>query len=226
LPKDITFTDNGDGTATIAGTPAAASDLGVYTLNFKAKSSQGTATQAFTLTLNKAPVLNAIASKTAKVGTAFSLNVVSKGYTPAALSAAGLPAGLGLTNNGDGTGSITGTPSVGDGGTYTVTVTAVNPSGMASVSFTMKVTEGPVITSAASQAATIGAPFSFQVTTTGFPAPHVSRSGALPKGITFQAATGTFSGTPKAKSAGTYPITVTAKNSSGSVTQTFTITVS
>jgi hypothetical protein len=88
LPKDITFTDNGDGTATIAGPPAAASDLGVYTLNFKAKSSQGTATQAFTLTLNKAPVLNAIASKTAKVGTAFSLNVVSKGYTPAALSAA------------------------------------------------------------------------------------------------------------------------------------------
>ena len=49
--------------------------------------------------------------------------------------------------------------------------------------------------------------------------------GTLPAGITFKAATGTFSGTPKAGTAGTYTIAITANNSTSTVTQNFTLTI-
>jgi hypothetical protein len=51
LPGGVTFTDNGNGTATLAGTPAAGS-VGTYPLTFNANNGVGTAaTQAFTLTV-------------------------------------------------------------------------------------------------------------------------------------------------------------------------------
>jgi hypothetical protein len=64
------------------------------------------------------------------------------------------------------------------------------------------------------------------VTATGYPAPKITESGQLPKGVTFSSATGTLSGTPKAGTEGSYAITITAKNSSGTATQNFTLTVS
>ncbi len=54
LPNGLAFTDNGDGTATIAGT-ASASAVGSYQLTITAKSAgEPTATQAFTLIITKA----------------------------------------------------------------------------------------------------------------------------------------------------------------------------
>jgi hypothetical protein len=44
--------------------------------------------------------------------------------------------------------------------------------------------------------------------------------------VTFQASSGTLAGTPKAGTAGTYAITFTARNSSGTATQTSTLVVS
>lgn len=41
----------------------------------------------------------------------------------------------------------------------------------------------------------------------------------------FKGSTDTFTGTPKAGTAGTYPITITAKSSTGTVTQSFVLTV-
>ncbi len=40
----------------------------------------------------------------------------------------------------------------------------------------------------------------------------------------FSGSTGTFSGTPAAGDSGGYPVTITAKNSTGTVTQNLTIT--
>ncbi len=225
LPSGVTFTDNGDGTAAIAGTPAA-SAVGVYMLTIKAKSSTGTTTQSFTLTITKAPVIKNISTKTAHVGTAFSMTVKASGYTTPALTESGtLPNGITFTDNGNGTATLSGTPAVGSGGAYSITVIATNQLGSSSQTFTLKVNEAPVITSAASTSANQGSPFTFQVTTTGFPIPSLSKSGTLPKGVTFQASTGTLSGTPKSGTAGSYPITITARNSSGLVTQNFVLTI-
>src|SRR5581483_7097587 len=55
LPAGVTFTDNGNGTATLAGTPPLGSG-GSYPLQFTASNGVGSnAVQAFTLTVNQAP---------------------------------------------------------------------------------------------------------------------------------------------------------------------------
>ncbi len=54
LPTGVTFHDNGDGTATLSGTPSAGS--GVHHLTFTAHNTVGPdATQSFTLTVNQPP---------------------------------------------------------------------------------------------------------------------------------------------------------------------------
>ena len=74
----MTFTDNGDGTATLAGTPAAGTG-GSYPLTITA--ANGTApdaTQAFTLTVNQAPAITSGDSATAfTVGTAGTFTVTT-----------------------------------------------------------------------------------------------------------------------------------------------------
>ena len=225
LPSGVTFVGNGDGTATISGIPAS-SAVGVYTLTITAKSSAGTATQVFTLTVTKAPTIDKIPTTTGHVGSALSLTIKAKGYTTPALTEYGtLPSGLTFTGNGDGTATISGVPAVGSGGAYTITITATNALGTATQSFTLKIDEVPMITSAATATASTGAPFSFQVTATGYPAPRITKTGALPKGVSFTAATGTFSGTPRVGTIGSYPITITATNSSKAVIQQFSLTV-
>ena len=53
----MTFVDNGDGTGTLSGTPAAGTG-GVYALTFTAANGVlPNATQAFTLTVNEAPAI-------------------------------------------------------------------------------------------------------------------------------------------------------------------------
>jgi hypothetical protein len=54
LPGGVTFTDNGDGTASLSGTPAQNTG-GTYNLVFLAGNTVGATTQHFTLTVNAAP---------------------------------------------------------------------------------------------------------------------------------------------------------------------------
>jgi hypothetical protein len=83
----------------------------------------------------------------------------------------------------------------------------------------------PAITSASSATATVGQAFSFAVTTTGYPAPSLSKSGTLPKGLVYHSSTHIIDGTPAAGSQGSYVLVFTATNSSGTVQQTVTLTV-
>ncbi len=87
----------------------------------------------------------------------------------------------------------------------------------------------PTFTSPATATAVTGVPFSFTVTTSGSPVPKVTRSGALPTGITFVAntnGTATFSGTAASSMAGRrFPITLTATNAIGTISQSFSIVV-
>jgi DNA-binding beta-propeller fold protein YncE len=147
---------------------------------------------------------------------------MSASATPAAtFSAVGLPAWLTLSESG----LLTGTPPAGSGGSYTVTVTAAN--GIApsdSVTFTLTVEQAPAITSADRTTFTTGVAGSFTMTATGYYPPEFSETGPLPNGLTLTVL-GVLSGTPAAGTAGSYPITVTATNELGPVTQAFTLTV-
>jgi putative Ig domain-containing protein len=229
LPPGVSFTDNGDGTATLAGTVSGRGQ-GVYPLRFHANNNgHGYAEQDFTLTVDRAPSLVHQGTVRAQVGVPLDVKLRTWGYPVPWLPLDGtLPDGLTFTDNGNGTADIAGTPAAGSGGDYSVTLDADdNGFGSDSETFTIKVLDTPAFTSSDNAVATVGDAFSFPVTTTGFPAPSVTRTGGdLPKGVRYVARTGTFEGTPKAGSAGVYSVTLTATNEVGSASQTVTLVVS
>ncbi len=107
LPGGVTFTDNGDGTATLAGTPAANS-RGSYPITINATNGVSPdASQTFTLTVNAAPAITSDSTTTFTEGAAGTFTVVSNGSPTAALSETGtLPSGVTFTDNGDGTANL------------------------------------------------------------------------------------------------------------------------
>ena len=226
LPSGLSFTDNGNGTATLSGTPPAGSQ-GTYALTVAAKNSTGSATQAFTLTVNSGLAITSASSATATAGTAFSFTVTTTGTPAATLTHAGtLPAGVTFTANTNGTATLSGTPAATAHGTYPITFTAKNSAGTASQAFTLTVAEVPAFTSAASVTETAGTAFGFTVAATGYPTAKLT-AGTLPAGVSFSDngnGTGSLSGTT-AVAAGTYPVTVTAANTGGTTSQTITLTV-
>jgi hypothetical protein len=79
LPSGLTFTDNGDGTATLAGTPAAGSS-GSYPLTLTATGSAGHTNQAFTLTVGRQSqtiTVTSIPPSPASVGGGYPLSATS-----------------------------------------------------------------------------------------------------------------------------------------------------
>ena len=92
---------------------------------------------------------------------------------------------------------------------------------------TLTVIQAPIFTSAAATGFDVGVYGSFTVTASGYPAVTLSENGsdALPTGVTFNAATGSLSGTPVPGTAGTYTLDFTGSNSLGTVSQSFALTV-
>ena len=202
LPAGVTFTDNGDGTGTLAGTSSVAP--GVYTFTLQADNGVSpNATQAFTLTLaaSGAPVITSAPGTTVTAGTAMTpFTVTTTGFPLPSLTKTGaLPSGVTFTDNHNGTATISGNPKATTGGTYIFTVTAENSEGTVRQTFTLTVNQAPTITSKASATFAAGDPGTFTVTTSGFPAPALTDSGTLPAGVTFTDngnGTATISGTP------------------------------
>ncbi len=112
------------------------------------------------------------------------------------------------------------------GGPQTIGVADAAASSISGTSGTVTVSQAPAFTSAAGATFTAGAPGTFHVAATGYPAPTFSESGPLPTGVTL-AGTGTLSGTPAGGTGGSYPVTLRAANGVGSpASQAFTLTVS
>ena len=231
LPSGVTFTDNGNGTGTLGGTPASGTN-GTFTITFTATNTVSSTPQTFTLTVNTAPVITSASSTTFTVGAAGTFSVTTSGTpTPSITETGTLPSGVTFTDNGNGTGTLAGTPATGTGKTYSITFKATSTVGSNTQNFTLTVNEAPVITSPNSTTFTEGVSSSFTVMTTGFPKPALTdvSTPPLPSGVTFKDngdGTGTLSGTPASGTAGTYNITFTANNGVGTpATQAFTLTV-
>ncbi len=232
LPSGVTFTDNGDGTASLAGTPAPGT-VGSYPVTFTASNGIGSdATQSFTLNVSStafAPTITSADATTFQEGSSGTFAVTTIGEPSAQISEAGaLPGGVAFIDNGDGTATLSGTPT--GQGTYPITIDATNGVGPdATQSFTLTVDASPVITSAAGTDFVTGTAGTFTVTSTGFPTASLSAIGSLPPGVTFTDngdGTATLSGTPAATSSGTYPISIDATNGVGpDATQSFTLSV-
>ena len=231
LPTGVTFVDNGNGTATLAGTPAAGTG-GTYALTITAANGVlPDATQSFTLTVDQAPAITSADSTTFTTGAAGTFTVTTTGFPTSALTETGaLPTGVTFVDNGNGTATLAGTPAAGTGGTYALTITAANtvlPD--ATQSFTLTVDQAPAITSADTHDVHDRHVGHVHGDDHRVPDRGADRDGALPTGVTFVDngnGTATLAGTPAAGTGGTYALTITAANSVlPDATQSFTLTV-
>jgi uncharacterized protein with beta-barrel porin domain len=141
-----------------------------------------------------------------------------------AVTAGSLPNGLTLSSGG----ALNGTPNT--SGTFNFTVTATDSFGQTgSRAYTVTVAVPTItLTPATLPGGTAGTAYSQTLTIAGGIAPYiVTQTGALPAGITFNAATRTFSGTPT--QSGSFPISVTVTDSTGgtaaTVTNNYTLTI-
>jgi hypothetical protein len=181
------------------------------------------------VTVDTPPTITSANNTTFTVGSAGTFTVTTTGFpTPSITENGALPSGVTFTDNGNGTATLSGTPAAGTGGSYPFTITASNTaSPNANQSFTLTVDQAPAITSASSTTFTSGSSINFTVTTTGYPTPTLSESGALPGNVTFTNngnGTATISGT--ASVAGSYGITINAGNGvSPTAGQSFTLNV-
>jgi hypothetical protein len=232
LPTGMTFTDNGDGTATLAGTPAPDA-VGKYSITFGASNGIGSpASQSFTLVVKQslAPTFTSASTATFTAGAAGSLLVTTASVPSAMLTESGaLPPDVAFVNNGNGTATLSGT-AYESGGTYVLTLKAKNGTKPNSKqSLTLTVDQGPAIYSAATTTFTVGAAGKFTVTTTGFPTAAITEVGALPDGVTFVDkgnGNAKLRGTPAVGTDGSYPITIRAKNGvKPRASQSFTLVV-
>jgi hypothetical protein len=232
LPIEVTFTDNGNRTATLAGTPADRSG-GSYALTFTATNGVGgSVTQTFTLTITEGPAITSASSATFALGAANSFTVATNGFPRPSLvmqGGAALPSGVSFVINCEGCGSMSGSPAGCTGGRFALTFSATNGTGSAAQNFTLNVTESPVFTSANRTTFTVGSAGSLTLTTVSASPPALTVSGTLPAGVTFVDngnGTATVSGTAAAGSGGIYSLTVTAANGMlPNGTQTFTLRV-
>jgi hypothetical protein len=221
--------------ATLVCTPSAAvlADLGDFDYTIVVEdNTSGTPVQTtlyVTITIvGTAPTITSTALTTAAVGFLYSYQLTATG-NPATFTfgASPLPAWLSI----NGTGLISGTPTVGDiGVTPSITATAANgvaPDASQIFTITVAAAVAPLITSTAVTTATVGTLYTYTFTLTGNPTPTLSlTAGTLPAWLTLTG--NTLSGTPPTGSAGTYgPFTFTATNGvAPDATQSFSIVVS
>jgi hypothetical protein len=231
LPAGLSFVDNGNGTATISGTPAAGSG-GSYPLTITAANATGTVAQSFTLSNSQAPTITSPATATFTTTVAGSYDITTTGFPAAVLSdgTSVLPAGLSFTDNHNGSGSIAGTPAAGSEGTYPVTVTATNTADNSAVTLDLVITVHPATAptiSVGSADFSVGQMGAVGVTTTGYPTPTVTETGALPAGLSFVDngnGTALLSGAPT--TTGSTTLTLKASNGiSPDATTTLTVIV-
>ena len=174
------------------------------------------------------PAITSASTAVFTVGVAGSFTVTTTGAPAPSIKEAGaLPNGLVFVDNGNGTGTLYGTPLVFVGGNFSISFTANNGAPPAATqAFTIVLRQAPAITSASSATFAYGEPNSFTVTTTGFPPPGIADAGSLPPGVTFtdnHNGTATLAGTPSA--GGTFPLVLTATNVVTTATQNFTLNV-
>jgi hypothetical protein len=242
LPTGLTFTDNGDGTATLAGTPAAGTG-GFYQVNVTAANGVAPdATQQLFLTIRQAPSTPAFVagSLSFSVGVAGSVTFGAEGVPGSFIAVSGsLPTGFTITGSIGGSGStltLSGTPEAGSGGSYPITLSVDNGTPPASsLSVVLTVDEAPAITTADTATFPVGVSSSFLIQSTGFPdgaGLTVSDGGAtLPSGVQFvpgvDDGTAHLVGRPNPGVVGSYPITLTASNGvSPDASQPFVLVVS
>jgi len=216
LPPGISLGSNGvlSGTAMSGGTFN-------FTIQVRDNTTGGPfmATHSFTLTVNAATLAVAPAALTgATAGVASTQTITASGGTAPysyAITAGALPAGMTLSTGG----VLSGTPTA--GGSFNFTVAATDSSGgsgpfSGSRNYTLTVSAATLSLSPATlPAPSVGVAYSQTLTASGGVAPYTYAvtAGALPAGLSLNAATGAIRGTPMTSGNSTFTIQVTDSSS-------------
>lgn len=225
LPAGLTFTDNGDGTGTISGTPTGPG--GVFPVTVTATNEAGSTSHVTEIEIAQAPALSGPTSGTYTVGEPGGPDVFEQvgGHPVATLSTdSDLPGGVTFTDGSDGTGTLAGTPADTTGGTYDITIDGSNGTGPdATWPFALTVNEAPGLTAPATATFRVGTAGSTGFDVDGFPAPVVTAAG-LPDGLAVDGSAVT--GTPADGTGGVHDVVLTADNGVGdAATDSIEITV-
>lgn len=161
----LSLQNNGDGTATLSGTPPIQSS-GTFTPKLVPRA-VGTIgiLQPFPITVANAPIFTSPNTATFIVGSPGSFNVTA---SAGSISATNNPP-TGLFFVGGNPASPLGTPAVGTGGQYMLTLQDTAATGSTQHSLTVIINEGPRFTSPRLVTLFTGVPASFEVTTAGYP---------------------------------------------------------
>jgi uncharacterized repeat protein (TIGR03803 family) len=207
LPAGLSLNNS---TGLISGTAA---QTGTFTIPLSATNDGGTGSGTLTIVVLPPVVITSATSVSGTTGVPFSYQITGNS-NPGSYLATGLPTGLSMSTQ---TGLISGTPAV--SGTYGVTIGAANQSGTTTEALSLAVNPIPVINSTLIETGSDDFSFSYQVTTINT-ATSYSESG-LPAGLTLDPNSGIISGT--LATTGTFNVTITAINQSGSESATLTI---
>ncbi|MCL6376362.1 tandem-95 repeat protein [Pectobacterium brasiliense] len=246
LPSWLTFNS---ATGTFSGTPGNA-DVGTLSIKVIANDGNASVSTTFSLTItnvNDAPMVSAtIPAQSVAQDGSLNFTVPAGTFTDpdgdtltlSATLANGSPLPSWLTFN-PAIGTFTGTPGNSDVGTLSIKVTANDGSASVSTTFSLAVTnvnDAPVVaTPIPAQSVAQDGSLNFAIPAGTFTDPDgdtlslsatLADGSPLPGWLTFNAATGTFSGTPGNADVGSLSIKVTATDTaSAAVSTTFSLTV-
>jgi VCBS repeat-containing protein len=238
-PAWLTLTDNGDGTATLTGTPTNA-DVGVHNVTLEVNDGDVTVQQIFTVTVanaNDAPVFTSVPVTAATEDAAYTYNVTTTDEDAGdtrTITATTKPAWLTLVDNGDGTAILSGTPTNADVGVHNVTLEVNDGDATVQQTFTVTVTntnDAPTFTSSAVTTATEDVTYTYSIITADVDVGDTRTITAptKPAWLTFTDngdGTATLTGTPTNAEVGVHNVTLEVNDGDVTVQQIFTITVS
>ncbi|WP_207681127.1 putative Ig domain-containing protein [Desulfonema magnum] len=241
LPEWLELTDNGDGTATLTGTPGN-DHVGEHPLELQVKDADGSEdTQPFTITvknINDAPVFESTPVIEVAEDTVYTYSIVSTdidlGDTRTIIASA-LPDWLTLTYNGDGTATLEGTPANEDAGVHDV-VLQVTDAGAATDTqiFSITVTnvnDTPLFSNMPVTNATEDEVYTYNIATSDPDAEDIRTITApiLPEWLIFTDngdGNALLTGTPENKNVGAHEVSLQVKDMAGATDAlSFVITV-
>jgi hypothetical protein len=229
----LTFTDNGNGTATISGVvPDPVSSICIEPCGIVASNSQGSVLQTPQVLMASAPEATLVPPN--------SVNFVAGAPNQALLTATGAatpvswsieqdaepdppPSWLSLHDNGDGTALLKGTPPAGTADTITtgLTTQALGAFGYINA-LTINVVNTPAFLNPNTATFTVGNSGTFDISTTGG---SVSLVNTLPQGLSFTSVP-SITGIPAAGTGGQYTIALTDEGGlAGSSSQSLSLNV-
>ena len=242
LPAWLTLTDNGDGTATLEGTPAEA-DVGDHAISLMVSDGADSAAQDFTITVaaagsgNTPPAFTSTAVQAAMEGQPYTYDVTAEDADgdPLAFAAPALPGWLQLTDHGDGSATLEGTPDGADVGEHDITIAVSDGTDTAAQDFTITVAAAgsgntqPAFTSTPVTDATEDEAYTYEVTAEDADGDPVELTApTLPDWLSFDDngdGTGTLSGTPGDADVGEHTVALRVFDGTDGVLQEFTVTV-